>query len=148
MGVENVVDGFEQAKGLVSSVVGAISNIVEPSVVEIEGQVLGEVNMHGEGSVVVPGILLDLLLYKQGFVSGGVVSGFLGDHRQEHKYRCREAYGPFEEESERHGKYFLVEENVHGHQIGKLDQSWADRCTCSKAKSVLEIANLIGCSAI
>ena len=125
-----MVDDSQQAKGLVSSVVGVILNIAEPSAVEIEGQVLGVVNMHGEESVGVRGIRLDLLLYKQGFVSGGVASGFLGDHRQEHKYRCREACGPFEEESERHGRYFLAEENVLVHQIGKLDRSWVDRCTC------------------
>ena len=90
--------------------------------------------MREEESVVVLDIRLDLLLYKQGFVSGDAASDFLGDHHQEHRYRCREACGPFEEESERHGRHFLVEENVLAHQIGKLDRSWVDRCTCTQGQ--------------
>ena len=79
--------------------------------------------MYEEESVVSRGIHLDLLLCKQGFASGGVATGFLGDHCWEHKYRCREACGPFEEGSERHGRYFLVEENALVHRIGRLGRS-------------------------
>ena len=94
--------------------------------------------MHEGESVAVLGIHLDLLLYKRGFVSGGVASGFVGDHHWEHRYRRREACDPSEEESERHGRYFLAEENVPVHQICKLDRSWVDRCTCIQGQVSLE----------
>ena len=90
--------------------------------------------MREEESVVVPDIRLDLLPYKQGFGSGDAANDSLGDHHPEHRYRCREACGPFEEESERHGRHFLAEENVLAHQIGKLDRSWVDRCTCNQGQ--------------